>query len=255
MKLLETKKFKGNEIYIIEDALGQTFNVVIGCFSLIFHTTADAKRYINKKYGKEEPYTYEPLTPSAMGSFNEVMGFARKKALQALQADETPAEPTITPEQEFESKRDALKGKLEAKITEAKERVEEFVADSLKRFGDFRVWGYSPENFNIALFKDEKPVFGANWAVYVTKQYHSRGEKGYEVVCNIGTAGSFPVGQGNEREMLYMAFARFLNDLNDWGLRKYLIRVQEQADEIWHSFYDLCRQYNKNRHETELFED
>lgn len=83
MTLLETKKFKGNEIYIIEDALGQTFNVVIGCFNKIFHSTADAKRYIN---GEVEPYKYLPITPSTSGNFNEIMGFARKNALQALQA-------------------------------------------------------------------------------------------------------------------------------------------------------------------------
>lgn len=157
----------------------------------------------------------------------------------------------ISTEQLFDSQKQSLQHELETLLTEAKERVEEFVTDNLKEFGDFRVWGYTPEHFEVALFNDEKPVFGAHFDVYVRKDYHS---KETNMECNIGTCGSFRLGVGNEREMLYLAFAKFITDVREVCFDKYLIRVQNQVDEIWHRFSGLCKQFNKNTFDTGLFD-
>lgn len=241
MTLTAKKTYKGQDIYIIEDALGQTFNVVIGCFDKIFHTTADAKRYINHK----EDYTYLPITPSASGNFNEIMGFARKTALQALQAPETPAEPAT-----FEDSRKALADELKDIMTDAKERVEDFVASTLKGYGDLRLQSYTPDRFSIALYKNDKPVFGAYWDVYVDRDYVA---KASFVRCNINTAGSFPLGRGNEREVLYIAFGRFLSMMQEVRMDKYLCRVHEQSMDVWHRFYRLCDQYGRDSAYEGLF--
>ena len=148
-----------------------------------------------------------------------------------------------TPEQEFNSKRDALKAEMDAIIAEGEERVSEFIQSTLKGYGDFRLTGYTPDYFYVTLHKDDKPVFGAEWKIYMSYDWST---KSRSMACSFGIGGNFALGKGSEQEMLHIAFARFLTMSQEVRLDKYLLKVWEQADNVWSRFHALCKEYNKN---------
>ena len=154
-------------------------------------------------------------------------------------------------QQEFDSKRVQLRNELETIMTAHKERLEDFV-QYLQNIGDFRLNRCTPDYFTIQLYKDNESVFGAYWEVYVDYDW---GKKETYVRASIGTAGSFPVGKDSERELLYIAFARFLSDVREVGLDKDLIRYREQATKVFRSFSKLCSEAGKKEFEENLWAD
>lgn len=58
MKIVNLTNHRVASILTVEDELGQRMNVIIGVCGIIFHTIADAKRYLNG----DEHYTYAPMT-------------------------------------------------------------------------------------------------------------------------------------------------------------------------------------------------
>lgn len=157
-----------------------------------------------------------------------------------------------TPCNEFKAQREALRCELEALLADAKERVEKFVASTFAGYGDFRLRSYTPRHFEIALHKDDKPVFGCYWDVYVDSNWE---QKKSEVRCNIGTGGSFPVGKGDVQELLYVAFGRFLNQLRHTHLDERLTEAYDKAQDIWHCYYKLCKRYGREDMEMNLLYD
>lgn len=215
MSAKEVKNYKGGSIYEVQDASGNKGFVIIGTFTKVFKSVADAKRYIDG-----EECTYRPYNAKYIELYAEMVQTA--KAQYRTDYNVQPATPAMSEEQ-YKNKRieilDARIGLLE----DIKERVNEFVADMLKGYGDFKATHISDSRIEISLMNGEKAEFGCGWDVYIKDNFY--GEHKPRIECNIGTCGSFEIGTGDNQEIKYVAFARFITMLKECGMEKYLLRT------------------------------
>ncbi len=125
--------------------------------------------------------------------------------------------------QKIYDKMNALEAEMEDSYNELKERVNEFVKDVLgDEFCALRITVYG---FDVALVRDGDAVFGCGFEVRVEDKWFL--DEPTIVTMNIGTCGSFEIGNNDDQEKKYMAFARTMSMLPECGMDKYLIRSYE----------------------------
>ena len=235
MSAKEVKTYKGGSIYEVQDARGNKGFVIIGTFTKVFKSLADAKRYING-----EECAYRPLDARYIESSAEMVQTA--KAQYRTDYNVQPATPAMTEEQYTNKRIEILDARI-GLLDDIKERVDEFVTDMLKGYGNFKATHVTDNRIEISLMNGEKAEFGCGWTMYIKDDYY--GEHKPRIECNIGTCGSFEIGTGDTQEIKYVAFARFITMLKECGMEKYLLRTHTAIKALSRQLSQLEDEYKE----------
>lgn len=126
-------------------------------------------------------------------------------------------------------------------ISEAQERVEEFVNDILGE--EFKVYYFCPTSFDVCLTRKGNQVFGCGFSIRINDNWHYDDNRKFvrdpKVEVNIGTCGSFPIGVDDNQEKKYMAFARFISMASECLLDKFLLMTYEKVEKNYEEYRKL----------------
>ena len=238
-----TKVYKNEKIYEVlisgHDKQDKRY-VVIKCLTKVFQTLADAKRYISG-----ESCTNNVLNAKYSDRAMEIIQVAKEQYRKDNNLQ--PSTPAMS-EELYNTLRKDYKDTRLALLEQCRERVNEFVADILKGYGNFKAIRIYEDYISISLVDGDKQVFGCNWDVYIRDDVFEK--KPTHIECNIGTCGSFEIGTGGNQELLYVAFARFITMLNECGLAKYLIHTHDEIRNIGRKLSELDEDYRLMQLET-----